>query len=244
VHWIYLSPHLDDAVFSCGGLIWEQKARGEHVEIMTIFAGDPPPGPLSPVAREHHRRWGTSDDAPRIRREEDACATQRLGVVARQWDYADAIYRRLPDSTPLIRDVEDLTEPLPAEPDLLRQLEVQMRAELPAEAEWVVPLGAGDHVDHRLVRLAAESLGHSLYYYADFPYAGERPGVLKDAVQPAWRGYVLAVSREGLSAWQKAMGCYRSQLSTFWPRGEAQMRAEVMDYWRRGGGSRLWLHMI
>ena len=28
MRWIYLSPHLDDAVLSCGGLIFEQSRQG------------------------------------------------------------------------------------------------------------------------------------------------------------------------------------------------------------------------
>ena len=37
-HWIYLSPHLDDAVYSCGGMLWEQVQRGVQAEVWTIFA--------------------------------------------------------------------------------------------------------------------------------------------------------------------------------------------------------------
>ena len=29
MRWIYLSPHFDDAVLSCGGLIWEQTHSGD-----------------------------------------------------------------------------------------------------------------------------------------------------------------------------------------------------------------------
>jgi len=42
MHWIYLSPHLDDAVLSCGGIIWQQVQSGHQVEIWTICAADPP----------------------------------------------------------------------------------------------------------------------------------------------------------------------------------------------------------
>ena len=58
MRWIYLSPHFDDAVLSCGGLIWEQAKKGKAVEIWTICAGDAPPGLLSPLARECHQLWG------------------------------------------------------------------------------------------------------------------------------------------------------------------------------------------
>jgi len=40
MRWIYISPHFDDAVLSCGGLIWEQTHKGITVEIWTVCAGD------------------------------------------------------------------------------------------------------------------------------------------------------------------------------------------------------------
>ena len=42
MRWIYLSPHFDDAVLSCGGVIFEQSRQGIQTEIWTIFAGSPP----------------------------------------------------------------------------------------------------------------------------------------------------------------------------------------------------------
>ena len=59
MRWIYISPHFDDAVLSCGGLIFEQARQGIPVEIWTICAGDAPPGPLSQLAQDCHVQWGT-----------------------------------------------------------------------------------------------------------------------------------------------------------------------------------------
>ena len=53
---VYLSPHLDDAVLSCGGMIHRQAQAGERVVVVTVCAGDPPPGPLSDFARSLHER--------------------------------------------------------------------------------------------------------------------------------------------------------------------------------------------
>ena len=83
--WIYLSPHFDDAVLSCGGLIWEQVRRGERVEIWTVCAGAIPPGPLSPFAAELHARWGTgmaSVEARRAEAEREAAEAARAREAA------------------------------------------------------------------------------------------------------------------------------------------------------------------
>lgn len=238
--WVYLSPHFDDAVYSCGGLIWEQVRAGETVEIWTICAGEPPPGPLSPFAAELHERWG-SPQAVSVRREEDQEACQIVGARQRLFDIPDCIYRFLPNGQPVIHINEDLfSAPLEHEMQLVRGLAAELRAGLPAGTHVVAPLSLGGHVDHRLVRAAAEMLSLPLRYYADFPYvARERPEV--ERVLPPGVGLCLhPVSAEGLAAWRRAVAAHRSQISTFW-RDEAALYADIEAYWRStGGNARLW----
>ena len=96
MRWIYLSPHLDDAVLSCGGLIWEQTHRGIPVEIWTINAGDPPPGPVSDFISVTHFLWGTGtpQETVDLRRMEDKNAASIVGAQARHLTNVDALYRR------------------------------------------------------------------------------------------------------------------------------------------------------
>src|SRR3972149_1310758 len=91
---VYLSPHLDDAVFSCGGLIARQSSGGDDVQVVTIFAGDPPVGELPPFAYELHRRWGGEGSPMGLRRAEDHVACGRLGASVVHLPIPDAIYRR------------------------------------------------------------------------------------------------------------------------------------------------------
>ena len=39
---IFLAPHLDDVVLSCGGQIFLETEAGNSVLVVTIMAGDPP----------------------------------------------------------------------------------------------------------------------------------------------------------------------------------------------------------
>ena len=96
-----LSPHLDDAVLSCGGLIARWINRGYDVTVLTIFAGDPPPGPLSPFAQELHSRWDQADGAVASRRAEDRIACGRLGASVAHLAFPDALYRRSAAGDPL-----------------------------------------------------------------------------------------------------------------------------------------------
>jgi hypothetical protein len=56
---IFLSPHFDDVVYSCGGTLGVQVCSGLHPLVITIFGGAPPATtPLSPFAQYLHGQWG------------------------------------------------------------------------------------------------------------------------------------------------------------------------------------------
>lgn len=238
--WIYLSPHYDDAVLSCGGMIWEQVRASEPVEIWTIFAGGPPRGVELPAfAAELHARWRGGSRPIARRRAEDRAACALVGAVPRYWTRPDCIYRRLPSGEALIGTGDDLWLPVhPAELPLVERLRGWLRRTLPREARVVCPLGLGNHVDHRIVRTAAEALKRPLLYYADYPYAGLLHQRLPDGL-PSEQMVRQAVSPEGLEVWTGAVAAYTSQISSLFDSPE-DMRAKLHAYWRSGGGSRLW----
>src|SRR5512140_2145170 len=97
MRWIYLSPHLDDAVFSAGGLIYDQARAGLPVEIWTFMAGYPDPqAGVSPLAQSIQTLWGfaSAEETVRMRREEDQRAAALLGARTLHFDFLDCIYRR------------------------------------------------------------------------------------------------------------------------------------------------------
>jgi LmbE family N-acetylglucosaminyl deacetylase len=91
--WLYLSPHYDDAAFSCGGLIWEQTQTGEDVSIWTICGGDPPSKSHSAFTQSLHTRWKTSADAVAQRRLENLASCVIIGASSRNFHIPDCIYR-------------------------------------------------------------------------------------------------------------------------------------------------------
>ena len=242
MEWIYLSPHLDDAALSCGGLVWEQARAGGTASIWTVCAGDPPDGPLSPFAEGLHARWMAEREATARRRQEDLAACAALG--ARVWRLAvpDCIYRRSQaDGRALYVSEAALFEALdPEEGALAQSVGAELRERLPPEAQVVCPLGLGGHVDHRLTRRAAEGLGIPLWYYADYPYVEALAGELEKLRIVNWKEHAFPVSAEGLRAWTQAVAAYPSQISTFWPDVQS-MKAAVTAYCEHSGGVRLWM---
>jgi len=239
--WIYLSPHFDDAVYSCGGLIWQQAhaaLRAQPVEIWTVCAGEIPPGPLSPFAQELHARWGTGMQSVAARRAEDEAACRILGAYPRYFTLPDCIYRRLPPQAPgepgapVITRNDDLWLPFSAgEAPLVEQIAGWIRQGLPkrGRVHLVCPLTVGGHVDHRLVRAACEVLGLPLWYYADYPYSAKESFTAYRWLANGRRGYARRISPPALAAWQEGAAAYTSQLSSFW-KDDEEMRAALAAY--------------
>lgn len=239
---IYLSPHLDDAVLSCGAVIWDQiHSDASAVEIWTIFSGDPPPGRLYPFARMLHLRWQTGSEGPSARREEDKAACRVLGCVPVHLDLPDCIYRPVPGThQPRIRKNDDLFhfDPVKDNP-LIGELMQYFSRQLPQDCRLVVPLGVGGHIDHLITRAASESLSRPLLYYADFPYAGDHPEDVEGKTKGFSTPKKTPLSNEALHAWQTAISAYRSQISSFW-RSDEKMKSAVAAYGASPYGNCLW----
>jgi LmbE family N-acetylglucosaminyl deacetylase len=243
----YLSPHLDDAVLSCGGQIYQQCQAGRSVLVFTLMAGDAPPeAALEPFVAELHARWGlAADPNPSAgRRDEDREALAVLGADARYGEWLDCIYRRHPDSGAYLYHSESaLFNGVHAVDRVMIPQMVRHLAELPLAPGGRVyaPLTIGGHVDHQLVRQAAEIWGPpegELVYFEDYPYA-ERPAALKAVLGPEgdWQAGTVPLNEEALAAKGAAITRYRSQLSTFFVSTE-EIDTRVRAYAAAVGGGR------
>jgi LmbE family N-acetylglucosaminyl deacetylase len=250
---IYLSPHLDDVVLSCGGMIYQQTHQGETVAVVTVFAASPPnQSHLSAFARSLHMRWQHSapsgldfSDPPAVRREEDYRAFAILSPTIQVLHYSlpDCIYRCDPFTGEALYASEEALfgEVSPTDPALP---ELAGAPPLPAGATLYVPLGVGGHVDHQIIRRVAEKWGleqERVRYYEDYPYATQA-GQLEKALGrlEEWTACVIPLSEDALRAKIEAVAAYTSQISTFWQSLEA-MAGALRSYCERTGGERLWL---
>ncbi|MDF1500502.1 MAG: PIG-L family deacetylase [Anaerolineales bacterium] len=227
---LYLSPHLDDAVFSCGGLMAMQDARGEPISVLTLFAGDPPGYRISEFAAELHARWGKAGPPIATRRAEDRLACGRLGASVVHLDIPDAIYRTDAANQPLYPSTESLFAGLsPDDDDLLERLVQALEAIDFLNANVYCPMGLGSHVDHILTRAAAERLDIQLLYYADMPYAarGDEMTEFFSPQEVDWKS--IQLTEEAIDAWVAAVLEYQSQLSTFW-QDEDELYKELRNF--------------
>ncbi len=241
---IYLSPHLDDAALSCGGQIFLETAARAPILIVTLMAGKPAAdAPLSAFARELHQRWELARNAVQVRRAEDVVACQILKADHLHWSVPDCIYRSDPATgEPCYPTWEAvITTMHPADEAVVELLAGQLR-QLPAADQIYAPLTVGNHVDHRLTRLAAERVfGESLIYYEDYPYAAD-PEAVTAVLTPTteqWQATSMALSATAVRAKVDAIWAYVSQRSTFFTTRE-DLEAQIKAYTDQVGGERQW----
>jgi LmbE family N-acetylglucosaminyl deacetylase len=213
---VVLSPHLDDAVFSC----WHVLASSQDVAAINVFAAVPPAGANVPP---WDRMTGAEDSSARMRArlEEDRAALAIAGRAAEQLDFLESQYR---DGAP---------------EGLLAALEPR----LPRGARMLAPAAIGGHSDHVLVRDAALALateGRTVSLYADIPYAtefgwpawmtGREPDPFED-IDAYWSQFVpevyepqpVELGEDQQRAKARAMRSYRSQFAMLEAQGQRRL---------------------
>ena len=226
---IFLSPHFDDAVYSCGARIYTLTQQGHEVIIFTLMAGEPDfPIPDTPVLRDNHTRWQVGDNPIIARKQEDTQASTILGATTRYLDLADCIYR-VDDGEALYPSEDSLWKNIhPNDPAINRLDSLTF-----SEADILyAPLGVGEHVDHLIVRDWAWKLAQkhavTVKFYLEYPYLRDT-----EKVEQAYSAFPTDLNRIKLpfseKAMQKkiqAMRAYQSQIKSFWA-DEAEIDNEV-----------------
>jgi LmbE family N-acetylglucosaminyl deacetylase len=240
MRWIYLSPHLDDAVFSAGGWIYEQTQSGIPVEIWTFMCGDPHLSEYSPFAQLLHFQWGfpTAEATFKARREEDKVAASMVGATTLHFDFLDCIYRRGKDGEWLYTTIT--TPPQEADADYPAQIAEAISARLQPDDELICQIGLGSHVDHVLVRRAAERLGKPLRYVIDVPYWFYKPHELEEK-STGMAESTFRIPETGLTRWIEAALAYKSQFAVLGDQFDMpeKVEASIRNYWSERQGIRL-----
>jgi LmbE family N-acetylglucosaminyl deacetylase len=248
---VYLSPHLDDAVLSCGGLIHQQAMADQRPLVITLFAGEPPrDAALSDFAQSVHARWEDQAELVPTRWAEDQAALATLRADYLRLSYPDCIYRGrehegewyYASEQAIFGEVHSAEGQLPAE------LATTLTTYIPPDegVTLYAPLTVGNHVDHQLTFAAALILREQdwqVRFYEDYPYV-ETEGALAAALAARgaehWQSAVTPLDDDDIAAKIRAITCYESQLGVLFDAAEA-IPGRVRSYVDLVGGERLWL---
>jgi LmbE family N-acetylglucosaminyl deacetylase len=232
---LFVSPHLDDAVLSCGALIQALAPRSE-VTVATVFTAAGP-APHTFAARSFLRQCSASDANALFaaRRAEDRTVLNGLGVECVHLGMTDALFRPREWGTPIIRRLvarlPELTHRYPTyrfdiargrvsrgDDPLIERLagEVANLCDRTGARLLFAPVGVGRHVDHLITRAAGERFPDRVVYYSDFPYDGfsgpDPRFIARHRLRP-WRWDRGIADKAGL------IQGYRSQVEALFPGG-------------------------
>lgn len=169
-----LSPHLDDAAFSCGGTLHRLAAAGADVTVLTVFTGSVARPTGFALACQTDKGLPPEVDYMALRREEDARALRALGARPVWAGLLEAPHRGYGSAPALFASTLE-------EPDLDRALDERLERTLAEPLDLLLaPQAIGGHVDHvqlvRAFRRARTTPRPPTLWWRDFPYD------LRDAV--------------------------------------------------------------
>jgi LmbE family N-acetylglucosaminyl deacetylase len=243
---LFLSPHLDDAVLSCGGTIHQLVQRGERVVILTVMAGEPPDDlPDTPLLQAVKARWGDWHSLVSARRKEDAQAARRLGARVVHLPLLECLFRtaRCGDGSRAAlypQDTSPFEEYMNA--DDTRVLLLELKSPVREDVITIyAPLCADHHIDHRLVRdwalvLTGAKNAPTLKFYEEYPSIQNKMALSHILLFYRRQMPALSLQRTAtmltdtdVEAKIRALRCYQSHIGILWQSPDVMERS-VRDY--------------
>jgi LmbE family N-acetylglucosaminyl deacetylase len=207
-----ISPHLDDAAFSCGGTLAALGASGWRVVMLTVFTASVPDPRGFALACQLDKGLSPDIDYMSLRRDEDRVAAARLGIDPPLWlPHREAPHRGYGSAAELFAGLreDDAVHGAVAEGIVRAATEVQPDLIL-------APQGIGGHVDHvqvvHAIRIAA--LRAPVLWWRDFPYVvrDDEPREPFRAAMEALPEGAVALSEDARARKRAACLAYHSQI--------------------------------
>ncbi len=227
---LFISPHLDDVAFSCGGALIELRRNGWQTILCTVFTNSV----LNPagfaLACQTDKGLSPEIDYMSLRRAEDlafariADANETLHL-----DFLEAPHRSYNSALELFAGIK-------TDDQIWRELAIEFKKVIEQTNPDLIfaPQGIGNHVDHlqTIKALLANDFAAPICWYRDTPYVIRNKNVLPSDLLPEnLTEKAAAISAEALA--KKIEGCaaYASQIDFQF--GGAQKLAETLREFHR-----------
>jgi LmbE family N-acetylglucosaminyl deacetylase len=205
-----------------------------------MMCGDHHLSECSMYAQVLHRVWGFSsaEETVRERRKEDNLAASIVGATTVHFDFLDCIYRRDQNGNWLYSDI--YMPPHEADASYPAQIAEAISSRLQPDDQLLCQLALGSHVDHVLVRRAAELLRKPLRYVVDMPYWFYKP----ERYEPMVAGMnesAHRITEPSLGRWIEAACAYTSQIPALGDQFDTpeKMAGSIRGYWSERQGIRM-----
>lgn len=236
---IFLSPHLDDAIFSCGNLLELLKINRKKIHIITFFTKTKITSPLTPQAKLLLKVSGNYSDPQRLfedRKLEDKNALKLFNASYVHLDYIDACFRTIATSNrPIYKSEKQQYSGNVAKHDmqlikLIANDTKKLINNFSSQRLILAPMGIGSHADHLIISKIARNLNENVALWADYPYSiteENRRKFFKNVDLTKFDQFTIQKNSQKNNLKVKAIKQYKSQIESQFPKGKLVNDAEV-----------------
>lgn len=224
---LFISPHLDDVAFSCGGTLIKLADENWCTILCTIFTKSVLHPKGFALACQLDKNLSPDIDYMQLRRTEDAeFARIANASEAIHLDYAEAPHRGYDSAPDLFNGVHENDE-------IWREIAGRINETVEAFEPSVIfaPQGIGNHVDHlqTIKAVLANNFLAKLFWYQDLPYAIRHSKAAKsDLLQNASKAEKVDITS---TIERKILGCcaYKTQID-FQFGGAESLAADLQQF--------------
>lgn len=213
---VFLSPHMDDAVFSAGNLLLQLIKERKDVLVITLFTSFGA-RPISWDAQKYLFRSGffRMSSFASARKKEDVKAMSMLGVSHTHLDFIDGGFRRDNRGNLLYPTFDQLFSGAvnPSDIKIMQIMKRTLQSLIHKSDILYAPVGVGNHADHLITNRIARTFSNKTYFWIDQPYAENKKNIFADGK------YKKAFSVKHNRHKDRLIRCYTSQTRHLYPHG-------------------------
>lgn len=208
---LFISPHLDDVAFSCGGTFARLTSGGGwHAILCTVFTKSVANPKNFALRCQTDKGFSADADYMKLRRAEDCRAAKILGAgETLHLNFLEAPHRGYESAPALFAGVkagDEVWQSIAEHLDLLNEIH---------QPEVIfAPQGLGNHADHlQIIRATRQTFPiEKILWYRDAPYAIRQPNAAPSDLLPADLSEIHYDIKPCLGRKISACAAYQSQL--------------------------------
>ncbi|OGK09704.1 hypothetical protein A2767_07625 [Candidatus Roizmanbacteria bacterium RIFCSPHIGHO2_01_FULL_35_10] len=238
---VFISPHLDDAILSCGGLISSLRDK-INMEVVSVFTR-PGVRPETKFVRRFITSCGYKNSellfADRLG--EDRVLFKKLGVSFKYLSFIDAVWRKKrinkvladllgrinPEFIHIYPKDQDVFSGTISSSDKITLILVEKKILEAIKDDNIVvflPIGTGLHVDHIIIREICRKNFKKVIYWSDFPYSFRKEEDINFIKSNKLSSFEWT---ENIGQKKELIGFYRTQFNSLFPSGIIPLKEET-----------------
>jgi len=238
---IFFSPHIDDVVLSCGGLI--SKLEEKEILVVTIFSDY-----SGEIYSRHAKcylnslKFDNANEYFNSRKKEEKLAAKILDFDFEWLDFPEAIFRfkkKLIFNNFFYTKTSKLFGSVSREdkkimPFIRNKIKRILKTYSNTRSKLYFPLGIGNHIDHQILNeIGMDFQKNEIFFYEDFPYCSEVKNFGRHL-----KSKKVFLSEKDLKTKLKAITAYKSQLKPLFKDTKTLRNIFVKFY--KNGFERYW----